>query len=64
MEPPSPYKPFESTLSRVELYIERFTEEVSRADREKSQWNIEMTVVLSFIKQLALSAFMRFKRMT
>ena len=33
-----PYKPLDSTLSRVDLYIEQFTEEVSRANRGKSQW--------------------------
>lgn len=32
-----PHKPLESTLSRVDLQIGRFPEEVSRADSEISQ---------------------------
>ena len=33
-----PHKPLESTVSRVDLQIGRFPEEVSRADRGTSQW--------------------------
>ena len=37
--------------------MEQFPEEVSRADRERAIENREMTVVLSYIKQQAASAF-------
>ena len=38
-------------LSLVDLWMEQFPEEVSRADRERAIENREMTVVLSYIKQ-------------
>ena len=39
---------FESALS-----LSRFPEEISRADKGKSQWHKEMTAVLSYVKQQA-----------
>ena len=42
--------------------MERFPEEVSRADRANE--NREMTIVLSYVKQQAAGAFMRFKCIT
>ena len=37
MEPPSPIQALGVNHSRVDLYMKRFLEEVSRSDRGKSQ---------------------------
>ena len=59
MEPPSPIQALRVNLSRVDLQIERFPEEVSRADRGRANENREMTVVLSYVKQQAASALQK-----